>query len=306
MRRAIVTGGSGFIGSALVRQLMEGGWDVVSVDRHPAAVSGVAAVQMDVAEKDALTGLVTPGTTIFHLAASADVAASVHDPRYDLTNTFEALFEVLETARAIGCRVIFPSTASVFDVSEQLPLTERAFPRPTSPYGAAKLAGEAYCYAYHRSYGTDVRVARMFSVYGVGMRRFAIHDLIRKVQRNPRELEILGDGMQIRDYLYVDDAVRGLVAVATRGAAGDDYNVASGEPVPVIDLARRIASLMGHPDIRMVPTGRSFPGDTPRWYADVGKMQALGFAPQVTLDEGLRRTVAWMLTREMPVTGATR
>jgi UDP-glucose 4-epimerase len=294
MGSIIVTGASGFIGQALTRHLAAAGARVLAVDRHPCPVAGVPSVELDVAARGALLAHVEEGTTIYHLAASADVAASVRDPRHDLTHTFAAMFEVLEAARQRGCRVIFPSTASVFDVGEPLPLVERAFPRPTSPYAAAKLSGEAYCYAYYRSYGVDVRVARLFSVYGVGMRRFAIHDLIRKIQRNPEELEVLGDGLQVRDYLYIDDAVRGLVTVATRGCAGDDYNVASGEPVRLLDLARLIACEMGFPAIRIVPTGKTFAGDTPRWYADTAKMRALGFTPLVPLREGLHRTVAWM------------
>lgn len=268
---------------------------MLAVDRNPCPVAGVASVELDVTAPGALLAHVEEGATIYHLAASADVAASVRDPRHDLTHTFAALFEVLEAARQRKCRVIFPSTASVFDVGEPLPLVERAFPRPTSPYGAAKLSGEAYCYAYHRSYDVDVRVARLFSVYGIGMRRFAIHDLIRKIQRNPAELEVLGDGKQVRDYLYIDDAVRGLVTVASRGSAGEDYNLASGAPVRLIDLATTIANLMGATGIRIVPTGKTFPGDTPRWFADTTKTRALGFAPCIPLEEGLRRTIAWML-----------
>ena len=290
----IVTGASGFIGQALTRYLADAGERVLAIDRHACPVAGVASVELDVAARGALLAHVPDGATIYHLAASADVAASVRDPRHDLTHTFAAMFEVLEAARQRGCRVIFPSTASVFDVGEPLPLVERAFPRPTSPYAAAKLSGEAYCYAYHRSYGVDVRVARLFSVYGVGMRRFAIHDLIRKIQRNPLELEVLGDGMQVRDYLYVDDAVRGLVTVASCGRAGEDYNVASGEPVRLLDLARLIAREMGFPAIHIVPTGKTFAGDTPRWYADTTKTRALGFTPAIPLAEGLRRTIAWM------------
>lgn len=292
---AVVTGASGFIGQTLTGQLAASGVPVLAIDRHPYPAADVRSRVLDVAAPGALLAHVPDGATIYHLAASADVAASVRDPRHDLTHTFAALFEVLETARARNCRVVFPSTASVFDVGERLPLAEHAFPRPTSPYGAAKLAAEAYCYAYHRSYGVDVRVARLFSVYGIGMRRFAIHDLIRKIQRNPAELEVLGDGMQVRDYLYVDDAVRGLMMVASRGVAGQDYNVASGRPVRLLDLAHTIARLMGVPDIRITPTGRTFPGDTPRWYADTSKMKALGFVADVSLDEGLRRTIAWML-----------
>jgi UDP-glucose 4-epimerase len=196
--------------------------------------------------------------------------------------------------------VIFPSTASIFDASNVLPLPERAFPRPSSPYAAGKLGGEAYCHAYHRCYGLDVRIARLFSVYGVGMFRFAIHDIVRKIQRNPDEVTILGDGTQVRDYLFIDDAVRGLVLIATSGEGGEEYNLASGVPVTLMDLTRRIAAVMGHPAIRIATTGRSFPGDTPRWYADISKIRALGFEPQVDLDAGLRATVAWL--NSQPVT----
>jgi UDP-glucose 4-epimerase len=287
----VVTGAAGFIGQALVEHLKGLGSEILAIDRHP-CLAGVRSAQVDLSMQGALADHVPDGATIFHLAASADVAASVRDPRNDLTNTFAPLFEVLETARHRRCRVIFPSTASVFDPGQSLPLVETAAQRPSSPYGAAKLAGEAYCIAYHRSYGTDTRIARLFSVYGPRMRRLAIHDLIAKIRRNPLELELLGDGTQVRDYLYVDDAVRGLVAVATQGEPGTDYNVASGEPVRLLDLARQIATLMGHPDIRIVPTGRSFAGDTPKWYGDVSRMRGLGFAPEVGLDEGLRRTIA--------------
>src|SRR5207244_9796073 len=135
--------------------------------------------------------------------------------------------------------------------------------------------------AYHRSYGVDVRIARLFSVYGVGMFRFAIHDIVRKIQLDHEDLVILGDGTQVRDYLFVDDAVRGLTMVATEGASGEEYNVASGQPVRLLDLARLIAELMGHPDIRIRPTAASFAGDTARWYAYIAKVRALGFEPRV-------------------------
>jgi UDP-glucose 4-epimerase len=292
--RAVVTGASGFIGQALVRYLGANGWEVVAVDRHPFPDPAQEALAIDVAAPDALRGVLDGRTTVFHMAASADVAASVANPRHDFDNTFRGVFEVLEAARQAGSRVVFPSTASIFDSSNTLPLPERAFPRPSSPYAAGKLGGEAYCHAYHRCYGLDVRIARLFSVYGTGMRRFAIHDIIRKIQQNSRELIILGDGTQVRDYLFIDDAVRGLAMLATEGAPGEDYNLASGEPVRLIDLARTIADLMGHPDIRIVPTGQSFPGDTPRWYADVSKVRRLGFTPEVDLRTGLQRTIAWV------------
>jgi UDP-glucose 4-epimerase len=187
------------------------------------------------------------------------------------------------------------SSRPVFDPCNALPLSERAFTRPSSPYAAGKLAGEAYCHAYHRCYELDVRIARLFSVYGIGMFRFAIHDIVRKIQQNPREITILGDGSQVRDYLFIDDAVRGLTTIATVGEAGEEYNLASGVPVTLIDLARRIATCMGCPDLTIRTSGRSFPGDTPRWYADISKIRRLGFEPRVDLGSGLERTIAWLV-----------
>ena len=301
-RRAVVTGASGFIGTALLRHLRAGGWTVVAVDRRASSDPDQSIRQLDVAQAGALDGLLDDRTVIFHMAASADVAGSVANPRHDFDNTFRGVFEVLEAARHAGSRVVFPSTASIFDASNPLPLAERAFARPTSPYAAGKLGGEAYCHAYHRSFGVDVRIARLFSVYGVGMFRFAIHDIIRKIQQNHQELTILGDGLQVRDYLFIDDAVRGLMMVATEGAAGEEYNVASGIPVQLLDLARLIAELMGHPQIRIRTTGRSFAGDTARWYADISKVRALGFEPRVDLRSGLLQTIAWLAARPLPAT----
>jgi UDP-glucose 4-epimerase len=305
-RRAVVTGASGFIGSALVRHLGTEGWSVIAVDRKPFADADQVSRLADVAQEGALAGLLDEDTVVFHMAASADVAASVANPRHDFENTFRGVFEVLEAARQAGSTIVFPSTASIFDSSNTLPLSERAFPRPTSPYAAGKLGGEAYCHAYHRSYGVDVRIARLFSVYGIGMFRFAIHDIVRKIQQNHDELPILGDGNQVRDYLFIDDAVRGLALVATAGASGEEYNVASGEPVRLLDLARLIAELMGYPGIRILPTGRSFAGDTARWYADISKVRRLGFEPRIDLRSGLERTIAWLATRPLNAAAVER
>jgi UDP-glucose 4-epimerase len=294
MSRAIVTGAAGFIGQALVASLTRDGTDVVAVDVNPCPIDGARTVVADVGVPGILRPWIRADSVIYHLAAIASVPQSVAEPRVDFDNTMRPVFEVLEVARDRGARVVFPSTASVFDPSNSLPIGERGWVRPTSPYGAAKIAGEAYCFAYHRSFGVDARVVRFFSLYGPGLRRLAVYDLIRKVQAGSDRIDLLGDGRQVRDYLFIDDAVAGLRLVADCGAPGEDYNVASGEPVTLLDLARHIAAMLGRSSVPIVPTGRSFPGDTPRWYADTTKVAALGFRPQVCLEEGLRRTVAWV------------
>jgi UDP-glucose 4-epimerase len=297
--QAIITGASGFLGRALALYLLEHGAEVIAISRHPIDLPCATQIS-DVTEAGVLDQLLSERSVVFHMAATANVGASLHNPRDDFANNVAATFEVLESVRKAGCRMVFPSTASVFDTSNELPLSEAARVKPTSPYAAGKVAGEAYCAAYHRSYSLDIRIARVFSVYGPGMNRLAIHDFVRKIQRNPQRLEIFGDGEQIRDYLYIDDAVRGLALIAERGEAGQYYNLASGIPVRLLDLARKIAALMKHPAIEILPTGKPTPGDLPKWYADIEKIQRIGFSPLVGLDEGLLRTIRHLTGGSIP------
>jgi len=302
--RAVITGASGFIGRALVKHLQACNIEVVPVSRFPSAAPHEGKIA-DLMVSGALDPLLDERTVVFHMAAEVGVGESVQDPRRNFESNVLGTFEVLESVRKAGCRMVYPSTASIYDSLNPLPLRETAYVKPTSPYGASKAAGEAYCAAYNRSYQSDIRIARLFSVYGVGMVRFVIYDLIRKIQRNPRRIEIRGDGEQIRDYLYIDDVVRGLVHIAEHGEAGEAYNLAAGVPVRLLDLVRHIAGLMGHPEIEIVPTGEPSPGDVPRWYADISKIRSTGFVPQVSFEEGLLRTIRY-LSEAQPDTRSNR
>jgi UDP-glucose 4-epimerase len=296
--RAIVTGAAGFIGSAIVERLCNQGVEVIAVDKNPVSREDCKCIVLDISKPNTLDKYLSQDTVIFHMASKASVPGSVEDPVRDFNNTFYGLFQVLESAKKYDCRVIFPSTASIFDVNNSLPVTEKSYVKPSSPYGAAKISGESYCFAYYRCYGLDVRIARMFSVYGIGMNRFAIHDIVRKIQNNNKEITILGDGKQIRDYLYIDDVVDGLIKIATNGKPGEDYNLASGQGVMLLDLAKNIASIMGFQNIKISLTGESFPGDIPKWYGDITKINNIGFNQKIFLKNGLIKTIKWLESQE--------
>ncbi len=306
IKKAVVTGACGFIGKALTDFLVNSGTQVIAVDRQTVENPRCKYIVADISAKGTLDKFIDQQTIVFHLAARANVADSVSDPRGDFESNVCVYFEVLESIRKSNAQLIFPSTASIYDPTNSLPLSETAYVRPTSPYAAAKVAAEAYCAAYYRSYGLNIKIARMFSVYGIGMNRFAIHDLIRKIQKNKTELSILGDGKQIRDYLYIDDTVRGLVTIATQGSAGEDYNLASGIPITLLDLASQIAMLMNCPDINIVPTGKSFSGDVPRWYADITKIRKIGFVPEITLKQGLMKTIDWLSQEKLSTSNSDK
>lgn len=289
---AVVTGAAGFIGSHLVRVLRRQGLEVTAIDRWSGA--GTDIVEIDLAQPGSLDGLLGPETALFHLAGSADVQRSVQEPVADFRDNVVAMIEVLEAVRRVGCAVLLlPSTGSVYDAAGPHPFRETSPTRPSSPYAAAKIACEAYCLAYARSYGIDVRIARLFSVFGPGMRRFAIHDFYQKLQRESHHLTLRGDGGQTRDYLYVDDAARALAMIAAAGARGEIYNVASGEPRSMRDVASAVSRAMGFNDCQIAPDGAVISAEVYRMEADPGRLQRLGFLPETTFEDGLLRTIAW-------------
>lgn len=288
--RYVVTGAAGLIGQALVERLVDCGASVVAVDAA-AFEANCAQHRLDLTKPGALTELLDESTTVFHLAGLTSVAGSVRDPQRDFAVNVGGFLNVLESARETSARVVFTSSASVFDPRSPLPHRESAPKSPNSPYAAAKLAGEGYCAAYFKCYGLDVRVARLFNVYGPGMTRFAIYDIYRKICEAEDALEILGDGDQVRDYLYLTDVVEGLLLIAGGGDPGEDYNLAAGVATTSRELAELMLEVMGRESLAIRTSGQTFPGDVRAWYADLTKIRGIGFQPRVGLREGLRRTI---------------
>jgi UDP-glucose 4-epimerase len=291
INRAVVTGSSGFIGKHLVSHLCKLGISVLSIDmkKPPELHRGENFIEADITHD--MSKIFQEGDTIFHLAANANVAKSVERPFEDFHHTLSSLVNILEHAKNKDIKVVFPSTASIYDVDNTLPLSEKSFPRPSSPYGAAKLAGESYCYSYHRTYNLDVSVIRLFNVYGPGMTRFIIFDIVKKILANPDSIELLGNGQQIRDYLYIDNVIEGFLKVAHNGKAGEDYNIASGEGINIKDLAQKISMIMQNKQIKITTSGKSWPGDISKWYACVEKAKTIDFYSTTSLDEGLIPTI---------------
>ncbi|MFQ5767330.1 MAG: NAD-dependent epimerase/dehydratase family protein [Acidobacteriota bacterium] len=302
--RVLVTGGRGLVGVPLVRRLLESGLQVTVLDDGSCAsrlalmdVPGIRWVKGDVRNRVDLAGLgAGPWSAVYHLAARASVPASVQDPRLDFAVNAGGTLELLEWAREAGVeRFVYPSTVAVYDRGAALPLKETSPVGPSSPYGASKLAGEGLVLAWGRTYGLEVVVLRLFNVYGPGMAKYVIHDLVRKLQRNPWDLEILGNGEQVRDYVHVQDAVSAFILAAGSAPSGSILNLGSGEPVRIGDLADAIIKAMGLQDVRKRFTGQSWAGDIDAWYADNTRLKGLGWKPEVSLRHGLQEAVAWLM-----------
>ncbi len=296
-RRVLVTGGGGFIGRHLCTALAERGAKVTAADRSPEPIHpDVSVVPIDLLSAD-LAPLLRDGAfaSVFHLAGNVEVPFSVAHPGEDLALNAELTLRVLEALERTlpEARLLLTSTAAVYGEAAEGPCDEETPAAPVAPYGASKWLAEQYVALHARRHGRPATSVRLFSVYGPGLHKLVVHDLIAKVERDPDRLEVRGDGAQVRDFTYVSDAVEALLLVSQRApAAGEVINVASGVPVTIAELARAVCDAAGV-DAKIDFVGAEAAGVSQRWIADPSRLRALGYAPKVSLAEGLAHTVAW-------------
>jgi UDP-glucose 4-epimerase len=294
----VVTGSNGYLGRNMAQTLVQAGVHVFGVQRNADRDAAFQVIEGDLASPGVLDPLLSDGTVVFHLASTSSVARSVEDPRREIKDNFQALFEVLESTRRFHSRLVYASSICVADPESALPHSERVGLSPRSPYGACKAAGELLVSTYFHCYGLPATIARISTVYGPGLRRFALYDFYRKLLSDSERLEILGDGNQMRDYIYLDDALAGLLLIASRGQFGETYNLGSGKPIASRELAQAVAEAMRLPSPEIVALGESFPGDIARWAMDITKIKRLGFEPKIDLATGLASVVESHRTTE--------
>jgi nucleoside-diphosphate-sugar epimerase len=305
-RKVLVTGGAGFIGSNLVRELLERGDDVRVLDnfstgnRRNIEDLDVEVVEGELRSYERVHNAVRGVETVFHLGALGSVPRSVQDPLTSSAVNIEGTLNVLLAARDEGIRrVVYTSSSSIYGVSNPLPLNETMPPDPISPYGVAKLAAERYCVSFSRVYDLETVVLRYFNVFGPrqdpGSQYAAVVPLFATAIDAGEPLTIFGDGEQSRDFTFVDNVV---TATADAGSVADTngriMNVAAASPASVNALADTIGEILGKPVEKNYAPER--PGDIRDSWADISVAQQLiGFEPRVGLDEGLRRTIDHLL-----------
>lgn len=300
----LVTGGAGFIGSHLVEALVERDERVRVLDdfstgrrENLAAVADhIELLEGDVADPETAERAVAGCDYVLHLAAIASVQASLEEPWRTHRVNVGGTLNVLQAARRAGVqRVVFTSSAAVYGDHTALPLREGLPPRPLSPYAAHKVAGEAYCSAFHTSYDLPAVVLRLFNVYGPRQDHAnpysgVISVFAARMARGERPV-IYGDGKQTRDFVYVTDAVRALLLACEREAAvGGVFNVAGGGQTSVLQLAMALNQVLG---TALTPTfAPARIGEVRFSQGDVRRArEVLGWEAQVPLREGLSRLV---------------
>lgn len=306
--RAVVTGVAGFIGSTLAQRLLDDGAEVIGVDaftpyyepevkRRTAAQLGherFRLIEADLAMA-ALEPLLDGADVVFHLAGQPGVRLSWGEgfTGYASANVV-ATERVLSAARAVGVsRVVYASSSSVYGEQIAYPVSERALPRPHSPYGVSKLAGEHLCAAYADNFGLSTVSLRLFTVYGPRQRPDMAFTKFIRAALSGDVVTVNGSGDQVRDFTFVDDVVEAFVSAATANVApGSVFNVAGGSSATVRQTIDLISGLVGPVE---VVYGDHAPGDVARTGALIDRARdSLGWAPRIPLPEGLARQVTWM------------
>ena len=306
--RALVTGGAGFIGSHIADSLVARGDDVVVFDDlstgYPENVNRAARLIVgDVADADAVGNAASGCQAVFHVAAHRAVFRSVEHPLETDRANVGGTLAVLQAARTAGARrVVCFSSSSVYGGATTFPTPESSPLNPRSPYAVSKLAGEHYARVFYELYGLETVSLRPFNVYGPRQRPdsqyAAVIPLFMEALRFGASPEIHGDGLQSRDFTFVDDVTAAAVAAASAPAeacAGNAYNVAGGTPFSVLRVLDVLAGLFGQEAQPHHVSTR--PGDVRHTHADLSAAAAdLDWRPRVDLDDGLARTVQWFLS----------
>jgi nucleoside-diphosphate-sugar epimerase len=320
--RYLVTGCAGFIASKVSELLLASGHEVVGIDNLNNAYdprlkrwrlerltphAQFRFHELDITDREALGRLFQgdagsagngpaarpPYAAVVNLAARAGVRPSVENPWVYYQTNCDGTLNLLDLCRAHGVpKFLLASTSSLYGRHNPVPYREDTDTnRPLSPYAASKKAAETLAFTYHHLYGIDVSIVRYFTVYGpAGRPDMSIFRFIRWMAED-QPLILYGDGKQERDFTYVEDIARGTVA-ALRPFGYETINLGGDRPVSMLAIIEQLASLVGKP--ARIEHRPAHPADVPATWADITKArQLLGWSPQVTVEEGLRRAVAW-------------
>lgn len=311
IRRILVTGGAGFIGSNFIRRLheREPGLEIVNFDLltyagNPENLAGIedryAFIRGDIREisqvEQALTGI----DVVVNFAAETHVDRSIHDPGEFILTDVYGVFSLLEAIRRQGNvrRIIHISTDEVYGSIAEGSYRETDPLNPSSPYSASKAGGDRLAYSYFHTYGLPVIIVRPSNNYGPYQYPEKLIPFFITRALLGEFLPLYGDGSNCRDWLYVDDTVEGLFALISKGIPGEAYNLGAGQEMSNLEVSRMLLALLEKPEslIRYVEDRK---GHDFRYAVNSEKMRKLGWTPRVDFHSGLARTVSWYRENEI-------
>jgi UDP-glucose 4-epimerase len=303
LSKILVVGGSGFIGSHLIKHLSGSGFEVANLDRNIPRLALPTSQRVTFIEGDVFQfnwkqfKELESFDTLFYLVGTGSVPISVQDPFNDFELNLSSVIRLLNELRMRNWpgKLVYSSSAAVYGNLSHIPIKETDPANPISPYGVSKLAVERYLTVFCKLYGLKAAALRNFSVFGPFQRKLVVYDLMVKIAKRTNPLVILGDGTQTRDFIYIEDVVHAFQKVAENGhLTGETYNCASGVSCLINNLAVSLLEIFDyHPEIMY--TGNLRPGDPQNLVGDISQLKQIGFEPKTSLRQGLQKTVDWFL-----------
>lgn len=322
--KILVTGNAGFIGSNLTERLLKKGYDIVGIDNDtkkrdnlnfaiPTSMkienSGINyttknfnMIWDDINHIESYYFAVEGVDTVYHLAASADIRKSFTDPTMDLHNNVNGTNAVLELMRKKDIKnLVFASSSAIYGIAKETPTPENVSDiRPISLYGSSKLANEAFIHAYCHLYGMKAWMFRFANVVGNRQHRGVIYDLFYKLNKNQKELEILGDGNQEKSFFDVEDCINGLTNIPKNdnNKSVEIYNLGNTKTIKVKELSEIVCKEIGvDPKFKFTGGDRGWPGDAPYTILSINKALKVGWKPKYSVEQSIKRTVHYLFEK---------
>ena len=307
--KAIVTGGAGFIGSHVVDRLIEDGYSVTVIDNMTQGTMEnlkqhknnpkVKVYNTDIRDAEALNKIFAGHDVAFHLAAQANIRKSAVDHKSDLDNNLVGTINILEAMMANKINdLVFASSSAIYGEATVRPTPEDYMPIQTSLYGASKLACEAYAEVFTQFSPINFWAFRFSNIIGERCRRGVIWDFVQKLKKTPNELEILGDGKQSKEYLYVKDCVDGIMTGYKKSHERVNlFNLAIEENTTVDQIANIVIKEMGLENVKRKYSGGSkgWIGDNPLVHLSIDRIKAINWLPMVSSAEAIELTTKWSI-----------
>ena len=308
--KVFITGGAGFIGSHLVDKMASSGWQITVYDNLSSGKKEFLEqhigkkyfnfIKADLLDLKKLTCSVKGHDLVFHLAANPDIRYGIEHTDTDLKQNTIVTYNVLEAMRLNGVKEIaFSSTSTVYGEPKIMPTPEDCGPLyPISLYGASKLACEALCTSFSHTFYMKCWIFRFANIVGGRGTHGVIFDFINKLKRNPKELEILGNGKQTKSYLLVDDCVDAMLYVHKNSKEQFNvYNLGCDDRIDIMTIAKILVDKMGLKDAKFRLTGgeRGWPGDVPQMFLDVSRLKHLGWKSKYSSRQAVEEAIGRMI-----------
>jgi len=298
-KKILITGGAGFIGSNLLKNLKEHNNDIIVLDnlfsgleKNLGNKNEIIFLKYDISDILKIKNQIKDIEIVFHLAANASVPYSIKNPVLDFHTNAYGTVVLLDTLRHTDVKkILFASSAAVYGNPVYTPIDEEHPTRPISPYGASKLAAETIGFIFKKTYGLNFISSRIFNVYGPGQKKYVMYDLIKKLL-NDEKLKILGNGEQKRNFCYIEDGINAFYYIISKGSG--IYNISGNEIISIKELAKKIMKVTNI-EKEIILTGKSWPGDISQLVGSNKKLVDLGYKQNVNLSTGIKYLFNWII-----------